>query len=370
MKFDDPGIAVPRSRIASRGFIPEYLQRYRYASFQHMLLPPVAVAEGSPAAKENQLAFLLMDLRLVNGALERFVQAHEKRNWELSLWRVSEFARNRNHAVALLFGEFEALLARDHPSLGQSTREYLNSVLSELSTRFGDLQGYALEPLSELRLNSDSDRLAKIIDISKKIEARVIGVTGDLYLAAALPGAIHVGARIHDIPEFRVPFETLWKPIEKKILESPDELLRLQGQFPLLFRAPVENIASNISLEERLKVIRLRMMSEEMNLIRREEDALIIGVTKMIGKPLDQSAMHEPNNRNSLARQVEFKEQLKSFLEGAGLKIRFEYMNAGGFAPELARELEGSGWVLHSLRDELRAKSQNSCSGLLGGAEE
>jgi hypothetical protein len=336
----------PRAKGSKTPEISAFLKKYSYVSFRHAPLPPMAVEPGSLAFKENQLAYLIMDIRFLNAPASRFVKGLQILGEKPSAAEVVEFISEKKGVLESLLGKFGNLLSRDSPVFAERVRFPIG--------RFQVRMGQQMDEIT--RIANSSQSLDEILRIAHRMETDFSGLMGELYMAIALPGALSVSTKVRDIPEFRTAIADLRAKIDAKVLAHPEEWVELEREFPLLFLGSAQDFKTFQSLSQRLEWVWERIGKEEVDVFRKVGAAYFIGEAKMSAKPFDAESFQVRVGHHSRAEQAESKRQLAKFLNLAGLTVHYDYMVSAGFDAGLAQELKNSGWKLHFLT--------RGCSGL------
>lgn len=347
--FRSPEMSKPRSKASKYPEVSNFLETYSFIEFQHARIPPMAAQPGSLAANENQLAFLLMDLRFLNVPASKFIQQNPLADFSSNPVILAEFLSDKRKAMEFLLQKFHNLVSRDSPEFATRLKIPLVRFKVGMDRQLNDVWSLALEPIGKLRLSSIEQRSVEILKIAHRMETDFSGLLGELYMAVSLPGTLSVSTRIRDIPELDAVFAKLKASINPKILASPGVLKMYEREYPLLFRSPVEQMPSTEPIEKRLILIWDRIMKEEIDVFGKVGTEYFLGESKVSSKPFDLEAFAKTCGHHTRAEQAESKREIAMLLREAGLKVKYEYMVSSGFDPELAGLLRGQGWILHTL---------------------
>ncbi len=302
----------------------------------------------SLAARDPQFGLILMDLRFLNAPLSRFVQKFPSSR-PLTPALLADYMGDKVAAIQYLLQRFLNRVSRDRPFFAKalepviaSFRAHTNETLRQMSL---DLPEPAVGPESSL----ESRRTADILERSARLEAHISGLSGELFMAVALPGTLRTSTKVRDIPELEVVVKRLQTSITARILKNPEELRTYQKSFPRLFLDPLERTPVSEPLQRSLARIWDRILNEEIDVFRIWRGEYFIGESKVSSRPIDAGEFaKKAGSHHSRAEQAESKRQLARWLSLDGVKVNHEYMASAGFEKTLAAELIARGWILHS----------------------
>ncbi len=354
----------PRSDFGNTN-IDRYLTKYGLMKLQHADHPPMNAMPGSPALKNQQLAFLLMDLRLANGRLKRFRDVYGQFE-SYTLESCLEFVTNRNNAADLLLDEFLSTLKSEGLDAHYQTAKA--AIDKSRVIRDGLLKPF----LGDMKTVKKKLGIHDLQEVSKTIETGLGGLLGELYMSVALPGAVSIGQKVGEIPEVREPFLRFWEKLKPEIKKEPGLLENFQKQYPELFSIPpdeetkakLESIRERIQgdvLDAKLEFIKERILGEELDLVRIQDGVLYLGEAKLVSDPINYDDLQRSFSRYNRLDQLESKKLIADLLRAeAGVNVRTEYMSSAGFDPQLAKNMRHDGWTLRYFE-----KKDDGCNDLL-----
>ncbi len=340
--------------------VQEFTEKFHSALFLQRAKPPIRVEPGSLAAKESQLAFLLMDVLYVNSSMGEFITSYfQDRGSHASLDFRMDFAWARKRVTMRFLRKFQNLVSRENPTLGSTLGPLIDDLESFMNDYCSEMERYATESLENLPIQENSERFQKSFEISRDIETKVTGVVGELYMGVSLPGAFAYGRKVRQIPDFLTFIEQGWKPLEARLQVDPELFQQYSREYPGLFVASVRHIEDQ-PVDEKLKVITNRIMNEDVDVIRKVGGVYFWGESKMSFTALDFESLSGQVGFNTMGDQIRSKEEISKLLRSFGMNVHLEIMSGGGFEKTFATELRGRGWSLYSL-----GPIQSGCSTLL-----
>ncbi len=362
LTFDPKSLEMikPRSDFARRGVsgVPFFANRFDVVPFFHRPLPPMRVQPGSLAAKESQLAFLLMDIRYVHAPLAEYTAnyrqaqgGYPKIEWEV------QYVDQRMRAVQSLLDEFGNLMARESPEVAKPLIKEIDDFNYYMELLFEELKSQADDRSQTLFPAVAHERLQKMFRISKQLEMSVSGFVGELYMGVSLPETVGISLRILDTPPLKALIDQVWFPLQKR-LEKDSELFRkFEAQYPILFNRALEHFQYD-GRDVQISNVYKRMMWERPDVIRKEGEAIFLGESKMNYEVLDLALLQRTAGAVTLEEQLQLREEIVKLLRSLGLDIRMELMASGGVDEEFANRMKAKGWALYS-------PIRPSCSSLL-----